>query len=75
MALILAGLLLAAFVTNVAFGAVEGNPPLGNVAELLLLIGAAIAFTVAILKAEARARGRPGPLPSQAEPGGSDPRT
>jgi hypothetical protein len=74
MALIAAGVLLAIFVGNVALGAVAGDPPLGTVAELLLLVGAAVAFTAAILKHEARAGTRPEPLPSQAEPGGTDPR-
>jgi hypothetical protein len=68
MPIIIAGLLLAGFVTNVALGAAAGQPPLGNVAELLLLLGAAAAFTVAILRAEARAK-RAGTLRPPEEPG------
>jgi hypothetical protein len=73
MALILAGLLLGAFVANVAYGSIDGRPPLGNVAELLLLVGASVAFVTAILKHEARdGKAGAGPLPSQSEPGGTD---
>jgi hypothetical protein len=79
MALILAGALLALFVANVSFGSISGQPPLGNVAEMLLLLGASIAFVVAILKRESedseagrldRGQGAE-PMPSEAEPGGS----
>jgi hypothetical protein len=74
MALILAGILVAIFVANVTFGSIDGQPPLGNVAELLLLIGASVAFVVAILEHEARDRAADAhPLPSQDEPGGSTP--
>lgn len=51
--LVVAGIFLAAFVINVALGSVAGAPPLGVVAEMLLLFAAAIAFVAAILKREA----------------------
>lgn len=54
MALIVAGILVAAFVANVALGSVSGEPPLSNVAELLLLLAASVAFVAAILRREAR---------------------
>ena len=60
MAYVLALLLVAAFTANVAVGAVSGRPPLGNVAEAVLLFAAAIAFTAAILRSEARAKTRGG---------------
>jgi uncharacterized membrane protein YcaP (DUF421 family) len=53
MAFGLAVLLLATFVVNVALGAVSGDPILGNVTEMLLLLAAAIAFVAGILKREA----------------------
>ncbi|MFO6465020.1 hypothetical protein ACK8OR_11565 [Jannaschia sp. KMU-145] len=58
MALIIAAIFLAAFVTNVVMGSVAGDAPLGNVAEMLLLLTAAVAFTVAILRREADAKAK-----------------
>jgi len=53
MALIVAGLLVIAFVANVAIGSVAGNPIVGNVPEMLMLLGASICFVITILKKEA----------------------
>ena len=53
MAFIIAAILVIGFTANVAFGAVAGDPVLGNVAEMLVLFAAAIAFVFGILKAEA----------------------
>lgn len=54
MGLFIAAALLTAFVINVVLGSVAGSPPLGNVPEMGLLLGAAIAFVVDILIREAR---------------------
>ena len=56
MAFLAAFILLLAFTANVAFGAVNGNPILGSVAEMLLLLGASCAFVVGILKREAQSK-------------------
>lgn len=53
MAFTIASVLLSLFVGNVAIGAVHGNPIVGNVVEMLILLGAAISFTVGILQREA----------------------
>lgn len=53
---LIAFVLVAAFTVNVVRGAVGGAPILGNVAEMLLLFAAAIAFSVGILRSEARAK-------------------
>jgi len=56
MTLILAALLLIVFIANVAYGSVSGAPILGNVAEMVLLFAASIAFVAAVLKREAAAK-------------------
>ncbi|MEM7442401.1 MAG: hypothetical protein AAF414_03605 [Pseudomonadota bacterium] len=53
MALIIAALFLIIFVANVTLGSITGDPLLGNVAEMCLLLVASIAFVAAILKKEA----------------------
>jgi hypothetical protein len=53
MAFIIALVLLGVFTTNVVLGA-SGNAFFGNVVEMLVLFAAAISFSVAILRAEAR---------------------
>ncbi|MEM9317450.1 MAG: hypothetical protein AAGA70_00385 [Pseudomonadota bacterium] len=55
MAFLVSAILLVVFVANVSFGAVNGDPVLNNVTEMLILFGAAIAFVAAILKREAEA--------------------
>ncbi len=57
MPFILAATLLALFVANVVTGALTGAPVVGSVPEMLVLLGAAISFTVGILQREA-AEGR-----------------
>ena len=56
MGLIIAVVLLAGFVVNVILGSIDGQAPLGNVAEMILLFCASIAFVFDILGREARAR-------------------
>lgn len=56
MALLVAAVLLAAFVANVTIGAVSGTPVIGNVSEMLILFGASIAFVAGILKREAEVK-------------------
>lgn len=56
MSFALAGLLFLAFVGNVISGSVNGVAILSNVQEMLLLFAAAIAFSAAILSAEAKAK-------------------
>ena len=58
MAFGLASVLLVAFVLNVALGAMSGDPYLGNVAEMVLLLCAAIAFVAGILRREAAENAR-----------------
>lgn len=53
---IIAAVLLAAFVANVSIGALGQTAPVGIVTEALVLFGAAIAFSVGILRSEARAK-------------------
>ena len=52
MFLALAAVLFALFAANVALGSLRGAPFLGDVAEMLLLFGASIAFVVAMGRAE-----------------------
>lgn len=52
---VIALVLVAAFTANVVVGAVGEAPIVGNVAEMLILFSAAIAFSVGILRSEARA--------------------
>lgn len=52
----IAAVLLALFTMNVAYGAIDGAPILGNVAEMLLLLSASIVFVVGILRSEAASR-------------------
>ncbi len=55
MAFIIASLLVVAFTVNVAIGAIGDGPVVGNVAEMLVLLSASVAFVVGILQREARA--------------------
>jgi hypothetical protein len=43
-----------AFVLNVVIGAVWKTPPVNVVWEMLILLGAAIAFSIGILRSEAK---------------------
>ncbi|MEO1705949.1 MAG: hypothetical protein AAFR53_05885 [Pseudomonadota bacterium] len=54
MAYAIATLLLLAFIANVVMGAIGQSAPVGIVTEMLILFGAAIAFSVGILRSEAR---------------------
>ena len=56
MAYLVALILVAGFTVNVVMGAINGTAPLGVVAEMLILFGAAIAFSIGILRSEARAK-------------------
>ncbi len=56
MGLLIAAVLLAGFVVNVALGSINGVAPLGNVAEMILLFCASIAFTADILRREEKAQ-------------------
>lgn len=58
MGLLIASILALGFVANVAIGSVSGDAPLGNVAEMVLLFFASIAFVAEILRREARAQHR-----------------
>lgn len=51
---LIALVLVAAFTANVVVGAVGDGPIVGNVAEMVILFLAAIAFSVGILRSEAR---------------------
>lgn len=51
---LIALMLVAAFTANVVAGAVGDKQLVGNVAEMLILFGAAAAFSVGILRSEAR---------------------
>lgn len=53
---LIALVLLGAFVVNVVVGAVGEAPIVGIVWEMLILFGASIAFSVGILRSEARAK-------------------
>jgi hypothetical protein len=52
MFLLVAIVLFAIFTINVALGAFSGSAFVGDVGEMLILFGASIAFTGAILRAE-----------------------
>ena len=54
MAFIVALILLSAFVANVVIGAVGNAPLVGNVAEMIVLLLASVAFVVGILQREAQ---------------------
>ncbi len=56
MALMVAGILFLVFVLNVVLGSISNAAFLGNVGEMLVLLGTAVAFVVAILTREAAAR-------------------
>ncbi len=56
LALLAAGVLFVAFFSNVAMGAIAGNPPLGDVPEMLTLLASAVLFAVAVLRFEIRAQ-------------------
>ncbi|TRD19737.1 hypothetical protein [Palleronia caenipelagi] len=56
MALILSGILFAVFVGDVVIGATSGSSYLSDVQQMLVLFAASIAFTVAILRAEGKAK-------------------
>lgn len=53
MALVVSGLFMLAFVSNVVLGAFTAQAPVGDVGEMLLLLGASVAFVAAILTREA----------------------
>lgn len=55
---LIALVLVAAFTANVVVGAVGDAPIVGNVTEMLILFGAAIAFSVGILRSEAREKSK-----------------
>jgi hypothetical protein len=50
--------LVLAFTANVVLGAIGDGRFFGNATEMLVLLAAAIAFTVGILRSEARAKSR-----------------
>lgn len=52
----LTGLLLLVFFVNVTMGAFLGDPFLSDVGEMLLLLGAAIAFAIMVLKQEIKTK-------------------
>jgi len=54
---VIALILVGAFTANVVSGAI-GEPFVGNVVEMLVLFSAAIAFSVGILRSEARAKSK-----------------
>ncbi|MCE8009021.1 hypothetical protein [Aestuariivita sp.] len=54
MAFLIAILCVCAFTANVIVGAVGDAPLVGNVAEMLILFAAAIAFSAGILQREAQ---------------------
>lgn len=57
MGMICAAILTACFVGNVAWGSFNnGVAPLGNVAEMILLFCASIAFVIDVLGREARVK-------------------
>jgi len=56
MGLVIASVMLSGFVLNVILGSINGQAPLGNVAEMILLFCASVAFVADALKLEARAR-------------------
>ena len=56
MGLLVAAILLAGFIVNVTLGSINGTAPLGNVAEMILLFCASIAFVADILQREAKAQ-------------------
>ena len=58
MAFIAALILLLAFIANVVIGAAGDGPLVGNVAEMILLLLASIAFVAGILQREAREKNR-----------------
>ncbi|MEM9707961.1 MAG: hypothetical protein AAF871_04160 [Pseudomonadota bacterium] len=58
---VIAAVLLVLFVANVAIGAVGQSAPVGIVAEMLVLFSAAIAFSVGILRSEAREKAKQNP--------------
>jgi hypothetical protein len=59
MAFITAFALLAAFIVNVAIGAIGDGPLVGNVAEMIVLLAASVAFVTGILQREAREKKGP----------------
>lgn len=56
MALIIAALLLILFAINVTLGSLQGQAPLGDVEEAILLFCASIAFGSGVLRLEAAAK-------------------
>ena len=56
MPLIGAIILFAVFALNVGMGAMTGTAFMGDIAEMLVLIGTAILFVVAIIQREAAAK-------------------
>ncbi|MEL6800862.1 MAG: hypothetical protein AAFO80_13350 [Pseudomonadota bacterium] len=58
MGLFVALILLIGFIVNVFLGSLDGQAPLGNVAEMLLLTCASVAFVIDILQRESKAKAR-----------------
>lgn len=54
----IAAVLLMAFIVNVTIGAITKAPPVSNVVEMMILFGSAIAFSIGILRNEAREKSR-----------------
>ncbi len=55
---IVALVLVAMFTVNVTVGALGDAPIVNNVAEMVILLAAAVAFSVGILRSEAREQAR-----------------
>jgi len=55
---IVALVLVAMFTVNVTASALGNAPAVGNVAEMVILLAAAVAFSVGILRSEAREKTR-----------------
>lgn len=53
LALLAAGVLFAAYFSNVAFGALGNKPLLNDIQEMLTLLASSILFAVAVLQFEA----------------------
>ncbi len=71
-AFIISIILLVVFVINVSLGAASNSAFLSDVGEMLVLLGAAISFVVAILKREAAAKETAGKKAAKYSPGRTD---
>jgi len=58
MAYLIALALVLAFTANVVMGAITKDPIVSNVTEMIILFCAAIAFSVGILRSEAREKSK-----------------